>query len=135
MDKRLYKIEKLAHCVRVVFENGMVVGPDEIIAAIDHENEIYAIEGRHDLWDFRGCRITPGFGFDGMNRVVDRIKGKYGRANENNKTALLVDDGSTPYGLSRMFQLLMDGYPTQIGIFKDEAAATQWISKPVNPEE
>jgi hypothetical protein len=67
-----------------------------------------------------------------MNRVVDRIKHQYGRANEKNKTALLVE-GSTPFGLSRMFQLLMDGYPTQIGIFKDEAAATQWISKIDNP--
>jgi hypothetical protein len=135
MGKRLYKIEKLAHCVQVVFEGGTTIGPDDIIAAMDHENEIYAIEGRRDLWDFRGCRATPGFGFDGMNRIVDRIKNKYGRANANNKTALLVDDGSTPFGLSRMFQLLMDGYPTQVGIFKDEADATQWISKPVNPEE
>lgn len=134
MGKRLYKIEKQAHCVRVVFKSGVLVGPDDIIAAIDHENELHAIEGRHDLWDFRECGAAPDFGFDGMSRVVDRIKNKYGRANANNKTALLVD-GSTQFGLSRMFQLLMDGYPTQIGVFKDEAAAAQWISKPVNPEE
>ena len=135
MGKRLYKIEKLSHCVCVVFESGMAIGPNDIIAAMDHENEIYAIEGRRDLWDFRGCKATQGFGFEGMNRIVDRIKNRYGRANADNKTALLVDEGSTPFGLSRMFQLLMDGYPTQIGIFKDEAAATEWINQPVNPEE
>jgi hypothetical protein len=128
MDKRLYRIEMQAHCVRVVFERGMRIGPRDIIAAIDHENALYSIEGRHDLWDFRGCRATPDFHFAGMNRIVDRIKNQYGRANEKNKTALLVE-GSTPFGLSRMFQLLMDGYPTQIGIFRDEAAATQWIHK------
>jgi hypothetical protein len=135
LSNRLYKIEKLDHCVRVVFEGGMAIGPDDIIAAIDHENEIYSIEGRHDLWDFRGCQATPGFGFNGMSRVVDRIKKKYGRANASNKTAVLVDDDSTPFGLSRMFQLLMDGYPTQIGIFKDETTAAQWIRKPVNRQE
>jgi hypothetical protein len=132
MVKRLYQIEKQSHCVRVVFERGMMIGPRDIIAAIDQENALYSIEGRHDLWDFRGCSAGTDFHFAGMNRVVDRIKHQYGRANEKNKTALLVE-GSTPFGLSRMFQLLMDGYPTQIGIFKDEAAATQWISKIDNP--
>jgi hypothetical protein len=135
MGERLYKIEKPDHCVRVVFESGAAIGPEDIMAAINHENELYAIEGRHDLWDFRGCSVRPDFGFDGMNRIVDLIKIKYGRANKDNRTALLVDDGSTQFGLSRMFQLLMDGYPTQIGIFKDEATAAQWIRKPVNPEE
>jgi hypothetical protein len=132
MGRRAYQIAKQAHCVRVVFESGTMIGPQEIIAAIDHENALYSIEGRHDLWDFRGCRATPDFHFSGMRRVVECIKNKYGRANEKNKTALLVE-GSTPFGLSRMFQLLMDGYPTQIGIFKDEAAATRWIRKPANP--
>jgi hypothetical protein len=135
LGNRLYKIEKLDHCVRVVFESGRTIGPDDIIAAIDHENEAYAIEGRRDLWDFRGCQATDGFGFDGMSRVVDRIRNKYGRANADNKTALLLDDGSTPFGLSRMFQMLMDGYPTQVCIFKDEADAAQWIRKPVNRQE
>jgi hypothetical protein len=134
MDKRLYKAERQAHCIRVVFKSGVAIGPDDIIAAIDHENEHYTIEGRIDLWDFRGCQAAPDFGFDGMSRVVDCIKNKYGRANANNRTAVLVD-GSTQYGLSRMFQLLMDGYPTQVGVFRDEAAAAQWISQEVNPEE
>jgi hypothetical protein len=35
--------------------------------------------------------------------------------------------------MSRMFQLLMDGYPTQIGIFKDEATAIRWILKTNTP--
>jgi hypothetical protein len=132
MEKSLYQIEKQAHYIRVDFESGSRIGPRDIMAAIDHENALYAIEGRHDLWDFRGCRATTDFHFAGMNRIVDRIKNIYGRANGKNKTALLVE-GSTPFGLSRMFQLLMDGYPTQIGIFTDEAAATRWIRKPDDP--
>ncbi len=132
MDRRLYRIVEQAHCVRVVFKSGTMIGPRDIIAAIDHENALYSIEGRHDLWDFRGCRAATDFHFAEMNRVVDRIKNDYGRANEKNKTALLVE-GSTPFGLSRMFQLLMDGYPTQIGIFKEEEAAIRWIRRPDHP--
>jgi hypothetical protein len=134
MDKRLYKIEKQAHCVRVVFESGVAISPDDIIAAIDHENELYAIEGRHDLWDFRGCRATPEFGFDAMSRIVDRIRKKYGRANADNKTAVVVE-GSTQYGMSRMFQLLMDGYPAKIGIFQNETAAWKWLARDAPSEE
>jgi hypothetical protein len=132
MGNHHYQIEKQAHCVRVVFQSGTMIGPRDIIAAIDDENALYSIEGRHDLWDFRGCRVTSDFHFSGMSRVVDCIKNKYGRANEKNKTALLVQ-GSTPFGMSRMFQLLMDDYPTQIGIFKDEATAIRWILKTNTP--
>jgi hypothetical protein len=126
MRNRLYKIEKLSHCVRIVFERGAVISADDIIAALDHENELYPIEDRQTLWDFRGCQVTRDFGFDAMSRFVDSIRKKFGNATTTNRGALLVD-GSTLYGLSRMFQLLMDGFPTQIGVFQDEDAAMNWI--------
>jgi hypothetical protein len=134
MDKRLYKIEKQAHCIRIVFKGGVVIGPDDILAALDHENELFPIEGRQSIWDFRGCQAASTFGFDAMNRIVDRIRRKYGHALPTNKTALLVDD-STSYGLSRMFQMLMDGFPTQIGVFQDEGAAWNWIDCKSRSEE
>jgi len=134
MGKRLYRIEKPDHCVRVVFESGAVISPDEIVEALDHENELYPIEDRRTLWDLRGCQVTPDFGFDAMNRFVDRIRSRFGNATAANRGALVVD-GSTLYGLSRMFQMLMDGFPTQIGIFQDEAAAMEWIGGDVRSEE
>lgn len=134
MGKRLYKIEKQAHCIRIVFKNGVVIGPDDILAAVDHQNELYPIEDRQSLWDFRGCQATLDFGFDAMSRIVDCIRSKYGHATPTNKTALVVD-GSAQYGLSRMFQMLMDGFPTQIGVFLDEAAARNWIGQEVRSEE
>jgi hypothetical protein len=134
MGKKLYKIEKQDHCVRIVFESGVVIGPDDIIAAIEHENELYPVEDRQSLWDFRGCRVTPDFGFDAMSRVVDRIRSKYNNATAANKSALVVG-GSTQYGLSRMFQMLMDGFPTQIAVFQDEGAARNWIGREVRSEE
>ncbi len=134
MDTRLYKIEKQAHCIRIVFAYGVLIGPDDIIAALDHESALYPVEDRLSLWDFRGCQATPDFGYDAMSRIVDLIRKRYGNATANNKAALVVD-GSTQYGLSRMFQMLMEGFPTQIGVFQDEADARHWIGRQVRSEE
>lgn len=132
MDKRHYKIEKQAHCIRVAFHKGAQISPDDIIEAMDQENWLYEIEGRHDLWDFRGCRPSPDFGFDAMSRVVAHIESNYGNI-WSDKTALLVDD-TIQLGLSRMFQILVDEYPTHIGIFQDESDAQAWISRKLDSE-
>ena len=132
MESRLYKIEKQDHCILVEFEKGMEISPDVIIEAMDHENELYEIKGRYDLWDFRGCFPTPNFGYDAMSRVIEHIISNYS-GNWSDKTALLVDD-AIQYGLSRMFQILADGYPTHIGIFQDEADARLWISQKLTSE-
>ena len=134
MDKRPFRIEKLSNCVRIAFERGAVIGPDDVIEALDQENELYPIEDRQTLWDFRGCKVTSDFGFDAMSGFVDRIRKRYGNATAANKGALLVND-STQYGLSRMFQLLMDGFPTQISVFQDESAAMDWIGGGARSEE
>lgn len=134
MDTRLYKIEKQAHCIRIVFECSASIGPDDIIAAIDHENALFPVEDRLSLWDLRGCQAAPDFGYDAMSRVVDLIRNRYGNATANNKAALVVD-GSTLFGLSRMFQILMEGFPTQIGVFQDEADAMHWIGRQIRSEE
>ena len=119
-------------CVRVEFQKGLEISPDDVIEAMVHENELFAIKGRHDFWDFRGCRPSPDFGYDAMSRVVEYITSNFG-GTWSNKTALLVDD-STQYGLSRMFQTLVDGYPTQVGIFLNEDEARDWISREFNSE-
>ncbi len=132
MDKKLYKVKEQDQYIRVEFQKGLEISPDVIIEAINHENELYAIKGRHDVWDFRGCRPSPDFGYDAMSRVVEYITSNFD-GNWSNKTALLVDD-STQYGLSRMFQALVDGYPTHIGIFLNEDDALLWISQKLDSE-
>jgi hypothetical protein len=132
MDNRFFKIEEKDQCIRIEFQKGLEISPDIIIEAMNHENELYEIKGRRDFWDFRGCRPSPDFGYDAMSRVVEHITSNFG-GNWSDKTALLVDD-STQYGLSRMFQTLVDGYPTHIGIFRDEDDAWQWISQKLNAE-
>jgi hypothetical protein len=132
MDQKRYKIAEKDNCIRVEFQKGLEISPDVIIEAMNHENQLYGIKGRHDWWDFRGCRPSPDFGYDAMSRVVEHITASYS-GNWSDKTALLVDD-STQYGLSRMFQTLVDGYPTQIGIFLNEDDARRWISRELNSE-
>jgi hypothetical protein len=132
MDKRIYKVEAIDQIVRVEFQKGAVISPDVIIEAMNYENELFDIKGRYDFWDFRGCRPSPNFGYDAMSRVVEHITLNY-NGNWSDKTALLVD-GSTQYGLSRMFQTLVDGYPTHIGIFQNEDDARLWISQKLNTE-
>ena len=95
---------------------------------MDRENDLYEIKGRCDLWDFRGCQPSQNFGYEAMNRLVEAIKSRTGGGPWSDKTALLVDD-ATQYGLSRMFQILVDGFPTQIGIFMDEAEARDWLGR------
>ena len=132
MVKGIFKIEMENQCVRVEFQKGLEISPDDVIEAMVHENELFAIKGRHDFWDFRGCRPSPDFGYDAMSRVVEYITSNFG-GTWSNKTALLVDD-STQYGLSRMFQTLVDGYPTQVGIFLNDDEARDWISREFNSE-
>jgi hypothetical protein len=132
MDQRIYKIAEKDRCILVEFQKGLEISPDVIIEAMDHENKLYGIPGRHDCWDFRGCRPSPDFGYDAMSRVVEYITANYG-GKWSEKTALLVDD-STQYGLSRMFQTLVDGYPTHIGIFQNEDDARLWMSQKLNSE-
>ena len=64
MEKKLYKIEKQEHCIQIEFLKGEVISPDTIIEAMDVENALYEIDGRHDLWDFRGCQPSQDFGYD-----------------------------------------------------------------------
>jgi len=128
MDKASFKIEKYDHWIRVEFQRGTEVTPEVLMAAMDRENAVYEVKGRYHLWDFRGCHPSPDFGYDAMHRVVEHIENRPGAADWSDKTALLVDE-SIQYGLSRMFQILVDGYPTQVGIFKEEEAARLWIGQ------
>jgi hypothetical protein len=126
MGQAFFRIEHQGKCIHIGFERGAELTVDQIIEVMDRENDLYEIKGRYDLWDFRGCRPSPSFGYEAMNRIVEHIKIRHGQGPWSDKTALLVDD-ATQYGLSRMFQILVDGFPTQIGIFMDEAEARDWL--------
>ena len=132
MKKRLYNIEKQDHYVCIKFDGGVVIGPQLIMEAVGRLNSLFRIERRCDLWDFRGCIPDPNFGYDAMARIVDDIKFRIGD-NWAEKSALLVDD-AIQYGLSRMFQILAEGYRTRISVFQNETEARQWISREVNSE-
>lgn len=122
-----FTIEIQDYGILVRFQSGTELSPELIIRAIERENELHELHGRQDLWDFRDCRISVDFGYDAVLKVVDHIQNKY-HDDWAAKSGILVDE-TIKFGLSRMFQQLIDDYPTQIGVFQDESAARQWVGQ------
>ena len=121
-----FKIDTLDHIVRVTFEHQTVITPELVIDAMQRENQAHKIEGRYDLWDFRGCPPSDGFGYDAVTRIIEYIDIHHSKI-MSEKTALLVEE-TLQFGLSRMFQILIDEFPTRIGIFQEEADAIAWLT-------
>ncbi len=126
-----FRIETQDHMVRVTFDRQSVITPELVIRAMDRENELHEIEGRYDLWDFQGCPPSGDFGYDAVTRIIEHIQRHYGDV-WSVKTALLVEE-TIQIGLSRMFQTLVDEFPTHIGIFQDETAALEWLAPGTQP--
>lgn len=120
-----YSIVEQEHGILVRFKEGSEVTPDLIIEAMDSENGRYPIVGRYDLWDFRGCPPSDDFDYQAMLKIIHHIETHY-NDEWSTKTAILVDE-AIQFGLSRMFQILIDDFPTQVAIFLDEAKARHWI--------
>lgn len=121
-----FTIMEQDRAVCVQFKRGTEVTPDLIIRAMDRENALHDIAGRNDLWDFRGCSPSEDFGYDAMLKIIHHIETHY-NDEWSTKTAILVDD-TIQFGLSRMFQILIDEFPTQVSIFQDEGKAHRWVS-------
>jgi hypothetical protein len=126
MEEKFYVIERHDSYIWIQFRRGTQVNPDMILEAIDQLNALYKNQHRRDLWDFRGCMPSADFGYDAMTRIVDNIQSR-APSIWAEMTALLIDD-TILYGLSRMYQIIADGYPTEIGIFQNEADARRWIA-------
>ena len=122
-----FTITEQAHGICVQFARGTEITPDLIIRAMDRENERHAVTGRCDLWDFRGCFPSIDFGYDAMLKIIHHIESNY-NDEWSAKTAILVDK-TIQFGLSRMFQILIDEFPTQVLIFQDEIEARRWVSE------
>ena len=122
-----FSIKEHEYAICVQFDRGTEITPDLIIRAMDRENDLHAIIGRCDLWDFRGCTPSEDFGYDAMLKIIHHIETHY-NDEWSTKTAILVDE-TIQFGLSRMFQILIDEFPTQIGIFQDEVKARYWVSE------
>ena len=122
-----FSINEFDHAIRVQFERGTEITPDLIICAMDRENELHSIVGRCDLWDFRGCTPSADFGYNAMLKIVHHIESHY-NDEWSTRTAILIDE-TIQFGLSRMFQILFDEFPTQVAIFQDDVKACHWVSK------
>lgn len=120
-----FEIKDYAKGCHVIFKKGSVLTPELIISAIDYKNTHHEVEGRYDLWDFRGCHVSDGFNYAAMQRVASFLEDKYSHL-YSTKVAILIDETDL-FGLGRMFETLMDNYPTEFSVFKDAEEARQWL--------
>lgn len=127
MNESIYTMEEQDGSVHVTFKSGHVVTPHQIMEAIALENRRYDVQRCNALWDFRGCRAPDDFGYNEMEQIIHYIDTYIG-SKWNPRIAILVE-ADVQFGLSRMFQMLVEGFPTEVAIFFDRAEAEQWIGQ------
>lgn len=128
MSEPLYTLEKVDNVVRVTFRSGQIVSPQQIMEAIELENERYDVRLCNALWDFRGCLAPETFGYHEMKQIIRYIDVHIG-SRWNPRIALLVE-ADVQFGLSRMFQMLVEGFPTEVAIFYRLEEAQAWVGSP-----
>lgn len=112
--------------VLVRFKPDIVLDDDltiEILSNLYSMKE-YTREKSADLWDFRVCQTT--LNFDGVSRVVEFIRQHYD-ARWSHKRSAFVVDADVQYGLTRMYQTLIDELSIEIELFRDFDEAVAWI--------
>lgn len=127
MNEPIYTLEEQGGSVRVTFKSGQVVTPQQIMEAIDVENKRYDVTRHNALWDFRGCLAPDDFGYNEMEQIIHYIDTYIG-SKWNPRIAIIVE-AEVQFGLSRMFQMLVEGFPTEVAIFYNQAEAEQWIGQ------
>ena len=127
MEEPIYTLEEQDGSVRVTFKNGHVVTPRQIMEAIELENRRFDVRRYNALWDFRGCLAPNDFGYNEMEQIIHYINEHIG-SKWNPRIAILVE-AEVQYGLSRMFQMLVEGFPTEVAIFYNLAEAEQWVGQ------
>lgn len=127
MNEPIYTLEEQGGSLYVTFKSGHVVTHQQIMEAIALKNRSYDISRYNALWDFRGCLASDDFGYDEMEQIVQYIDVSFG-AKWNPRIAILVE-ADVQFGLSRMFQMLVEGFPTEVSIFFDLDEAEKWIGR------
>jgi len=95
----------------------------EILSALYSMKE-YTHEKDADLWDFRECRTT--LNFDGVSHVVEFMKQNYDTKWSHKRTAFVLD-ADVQYGLTRMYQTLVDELSIDVRLFRDFDEAVSWL--------
>ena len=127
MDEQIYTMEEQGGSVYVTFKSGHIVTHRQIREAIALESNRYVGLRHNALWDFRGCLAPEEFGYSEMEQIIHYIDVHIG-SKWNPRIAILVE-AEVQFGLSRMFQMLVEGFPTEVAIFYDPAEAEQWIGQ------
>lgn len=92
--------------------------------------EIYSLPGfkadMHALWDLREADLSA-FTTAEVHRVKDYVKKRWGKKGVSR--AALVVEGDMDYGLSRMYEMLMESETSsEVRVFRDFDEALQWVT-------
>lgn len=125
MSEPVFTLKKADDLLRVTFQAGQIVTPQQIMEAIELENKRYDVRLYNALWDFRGCLAPEAFGYQEMKDIIRYIDVHIG-SKWNPRIAILVE-ADVQFGLSRMFQTLVEGFPTEVDIFYHQEEAEAWV--------
>ncbi len=125
MSAALYKIECPHGVIIVSFPKGSCITPDLIIKVIERENAMYDVTQCNAIWDFKGCLPSDDFGYNALESIIYYIS-SHSEIQWKSKMAIVID-AEVQYGLSRMYQSLVENYPTNVGIFYSQDEAFAWL--------
>ncbi|MFH1985404.1 MAG: hypothetical protein ABIL58_26505 [Pseudomonadota bacterium] len=80
----------------------------------------------NDIWDTRGCVASADFKSDQVMWIVEDIRRLHTGGRYHEKSAMIVDSEES-FGISRMFQILVEALPYEFRIFRDMPSAKAWI--------
>jgi hypothetical protein len=99
---------------------------DEFIEAVEAASELPgwrpAMDALFDMTDGLGNQLSP----DALKRMARFMWASTPKLGAGYKVAV-VAARDVEYGLSRMFQVFMDGPPFEFRIFRDRAEALEWL--------
>ena len=107
----------------------IIKGAIDIVKITGYLKELYSSSDFNSemnvIWDLREADFSS-ISSKEVKSLMEYVGKRWGKSG-NNKAALIVSQ-DLDYGMSRMYQILMEGVtPSQISIFKDINEAKEWM--------
>ena len=104
---------------------GLIKVPELIDYLKELQNAPEFDPGMKVLWDLRKADLSLVSTPD-VSSIMESVVKQWGKT-ERNKAALVVS-GDLDYGLSRMFQIMLEGETrSKVSVFKDMNKAEEWL--------
>ena len=126
MEKKFF-FETDGSILWIKFPKYTTLTPDIIKELYWEEFEFLQKRALNDLWDMRDCLISSCLDNNFILDMMDEINKNHLTTMKHFKTAFLVNT-DLGLGMARMFQLMGDGLPFRVGVFREEDKAKTWLT-------